>query len=271
MQFVTQNGYLVEIDKADYNKIKHLAWYGQKFSNTTYVMASIDGRNVRLHRYILDAPQGRVVDHINGDGLDNRRKNIRLCTQSENLRNKVNLSTINTTGHSGVYRTAEGKWCSTIILDNRTYSIGICETLEDAGIARRIGELFLYGEFAPKISRVDIPDAQLLLLGFILAGLHGQLRQGVSQKENGRWAAYLNKKHIGMFGTREEALAARQHAEIHGVPVRPKRELNVARLEREKRVAERKRIAAEREARRAYYLSLREMPIPDQDLFAFLD
>jgi hypothetical protein len=63
-----------------------------------------NGRNqVLVHRLIMGSPEGMDVDHINGNGLDNRRKNLRVCTRSQNAMNKK-LRSDSTTGYKGVYK-----------------------------------------------------------------------------------------------------------------------------------------------------------------------
>lgn len=77
-----------------------------------YVIIMLEGRMQYLHRLITAAEPGRVVDHINGDGLDNRRQNIRVCEHRENTRNR-RLSTNNTTGFKGVTHEG-GQFCARI-------------------------------------------------------------------------------------------------------------------------------------------------------------
>lgn len=51
-------------------------------------MRKPNGVIMRLHRLVTEAPEGMVVDHLNGDKLDNRRSNLRVCTQADNTRNR---------------------------------------------------------------------------------------------------------------------------------------------------------------------------------------
>ena len=67
---------------------KYLDTHKWNLSGTGYATASIKGRVVRLHRLIKDAPSGKQVDHINNNRLDNRVKNLRLCLNAENGRNR---------------------------------------------------------------------------------------------------------------------------------------------------------------------------------------
>ena len=64
-------------------------------------MSGVRGKTIRLHRWLLNAPDDVVVDHINHSGLDNRRCNLRLLKRSENLHNK-RLYKNNTSGYRGV-------------------------------------------------------------------------------------------------------------------------------------------------------------------------
>jgi hypothetical protein len=82
------------VDDEDYDRYKHLSWY---LSDTGYALRAVrygdrsenKKRRIRLHRLIMNAPESKEVDHINGDKLDNRRKNLRLCTHRENMLNKT--------------------------------------------------------------------------------------------------------------------------------------------------------------------------------------
>lgn len=57
-------------------------------TKTGYVSTRIGGKSVRLHRYIMDSPENKIVDHINHDKTDNRRENLRICSVRENNLNK---------------------------------------------------------------------------------------------------------------------------------------------------------------------------------------
>lgn len=80
------------VDEDDYHRFAWLNWY---LNDNGYVVMDVPKpkRNlfpakVRLHRLIIAAPSGMDVDHINGNKLDNRKSNLRVCTRSENLQNK---------------------------------------------------------------------------------------------------------------------------------------------------------------------------------------
>ena len=64
---------------------KWYAWSGPKTSKTYAMNGS---RDKSIHRIVMNAPKGMDVDHINGDTLDNRKENLRICTRSENCQNR---------------------------------------------------------------------------------------------------------------------------------------------------------------------------------------
>lgn len=78
-------GKSVRVDDDDYKKYNHLVWH---LSDTGYAVRRYNGETIRLHRLIMNCPEGMVVDHLNGDTLDNRKCNLRVCTQLENAKNK---------------------------------------------------------------------------------------------------------------------------------------------------------------------------------------
>jgi hypothetical protein len=76
------------IDDEDFEKVNKYNW---SFSNsgTGYASSNINGIYTRMHRFILDAQAGESVDHINHNGLDNRKVNLRVVSQRENCLNRI--------------------------------------------------------------------------------------------------------------------------------------------------------------------------------------
>lgn len=102
---------------------------------------------VSLHRLIMQPPPRLVVDHINGNTLDNRRANLRVCTNAENIRN----SRINTgsSRFKGVYYDkAKARWKAQIGYDNQRFHIGFYATEEEAAIAYDLKANELFGQYA---------------------------------------------------------------------------------------------------------------------------
>ena len=77
------------VDDADLPLIAVHRWYAVRHPRTTYVVTKVKRRAIYMHRVILNAPRGSQVDHINGDGLDNRRINLRFATPSEQAANSA--------------------------------------------------------------------------------------------------------------------------------------------------------------------------------------
>jgi hypothetical protein len=90
------------VDATDYEWIKQWNWCSIKIGNNTYASAFDGKKNVYMHRKILNPKKGLQVDHINRNGLDNRRENLRQCSRAENSWNTEKPVT-NTSGFKGVY------------------------------------------------------------------------------------------------------------------------------------------------------------------------
>jgi len=106
------------------------------------------GEEFYVHRFIMQAKKGETIDHINGDKLDNRRCNLRICTQRENTRNSRARSD-NSSGVPGVFWSPErNKWVAQITDDGKRIHLGRFENKEAAIEAKLLAERNLYGQFS---------------------------------------------------------------------------------------------------------------------------
>jgi hypothetical protein len=123
-------------------------WYTGKNSKKLYATRHGHGdepKRVYLHRQLMGEPDADV-DHINGNTLDCRSENLRICTRRLNSTNR-GLSRLNTSGVSGV--TQEGnKWRARIRVGGKHINLGLFDRKEDAVAARVYAEFVYYGEFA---------------------------------------------------------------------------------------------------------------------------
>lgn len=138
----TAKGEKILADAEDYERLCQHSWC---VSKTGYAVANIKGRVVKLHRWLLClSDKEQLVDHINHNTLDNRKKNIRICSLSQNARNK---SPIQGREMLGIRVTRNGKYNVRITKDRKEIHIGNYETLEEAKQARIKAERKYHGEF----------------------------------------------------------------------------------------------------------------------------
>jgi hypothetical protein len=84
---LTQGKFAI-VDAADYEWLSQYKWFVKKRKNTSYAESKKKGKTVKMHRLITGAPPHLFVDHIDHNGLNNRRSNLRLCTQQQNVYNQ---------------------------------------------------------------------------------------------------------------------------------------------------------------------------------------
>ena len=114
------------IETSDLVKISSIRglWRPLWCKNSGYYKArgSIKGKEVYMHRFVMDAPDDLLVDHINHNTLDNRRDNLRLATYSENGQNRKGASSRSKSLVRGVYwNKREFKWIAQIRLNGKVY------------------------------------------------------------------------------------------------------------------------------------------------------
>ena len=100
------------VDEADYARVSRYLWYSHKAANGIYYAARSavlpKKGTILLHRFIMNAPPGKLVDHRDGNGLNNTRENLRIATASENGRNSYRHR--NGTALLGVTKHKSGKY-----------------------------------------------------------------------------------------------------------------------------------------------------------------
>ena len=167
----TNNGFTVLVDDEDYDRLSKYNWRAYKCHRNWYPKTRATdyersmGRNPRndtyLHQMILPVKSGFVVDHINGDTLDNRRCNLRYATDGQNAMNKQRYIN-NTSGYKGVsyhkksatkgrwqiQRRSAGRWQASIACNGKQIYLGLYATAEDAARAYDAKARELFGEYA---------------------------------------------------------------------------------------------------------------------------
>ena len=147
------------VDADQFAKISKHRWT-MNANGTGYPVAKavIDGerRTLSIAREILDCPDGLVVDHINGDTLDNRVSNLRICTQGQNARNRgATRNSRRQSRYKGVRRHYR-KWQARIGVNYRVLHIGLFETEREAAEAYDRAARKHFGKFA----RLNFPETQ---------------------------------------------------------------------------------------------------------------
>ena len=107
-------------------------------------------RLIYMHREIMEAPSGLLVDHINFNSLDNRKLNLRVCTASQNQfhRRRQKHRKYNAKYKGIFYNKRRGKWTSSIGYLNRVYYLGTFNNQEDAAIYYNVAAQIFHGRFA---------------------------------------------------------------------------------------------------------------------------
>src|SRR5579871_4595837 len=145
------------IDDADLPLASQYKWWVQKVNSGAYYAITNyndeDGKRRRLylHRLLMNPPVGFVVDHKDGNTLDNRRNNLRVCTHSQNMAaHRKPKSSKKRSQYRGVRYVAEGKrhWSATITYQGKQRHLGVFYTEAEAAQARDKAALEICGEYA---------------------------------------------------------------------------------------------------------------------------
>ena len=150
-------GKLALVDDEDYSRIMIYKWCAVKGRNAWYAKRR-DGKNILyLHRIILDAKPGEECDHINGDGLDNRKSNLRIVTHQQNQHNQRKLNP-RSSKYKGVCKRKDRRgWDAYIQVNYEQIHLGTFDSEEEAAKAYDAKAVEFYGEYA----RINFPLGSL--------------------------------------------------------------------------------------------------------------
>ncbi len=143
-----------KVHPANYERLRKYEWFAQKGKNCFYARGRLatskgKGRLTYMHQEIIEVPKGMVVDHINHDGMDNRRANLRAATWAQNMRNRKKFSNSSSSKYKGVsWRKKTRKWEVLITFERKRIFLGCFRSEIDAAKAK-----------AAIAIDIEIPDA----------------------------------------------------------------------------------------------------------------
>lgn len=148
-------GKVAFVDDDDFELVSQFKWNAYKNGHVFYARGNASIRNnakratTKMHRVIMGITDPKMsIDHIDGNGLNNQKSNLRVVTQSQNMMN-TGCQKNNTLGVKGVYfDKPTSKYRAHIMVSGRKIHLGGFDDLEKAAEARRQGEIKYYGEFA---------------------------------------------------------------------------------------------------------------------------
>ena len=151
------------VDDEDFEWLNQYKWYAYKGGNTWYAARNspvVNGKRtrIRMHRMILGlgAYDSRLCDHRNHNGLDNRRRNLRICTSLHNQYNKTPQKNCSSAFKGVHWHKTAKKWCAQIRINGRGTHLGLFGSESDATNAYNNKAKEYFGEFAFEIERTEL-------------------------------------------------------------------------------------------------------------------
>lgn len=188
------------IDKEDIDIIKPYYWHlriDKRHPNCTPYVESIKFINkkrirIHLHRLIMECPQNMVVDHINHNGLDNRKENLRICNQKTNTRNRKTSSHINYVKRDDIYNVS-------FYINGKAKYLCYTRDIKEAKYYAKLGEELFKNNKIEEL--LNIPCKKLQLQRNNTTGY-----KGISRLKNGKYQVRYKCKYIGTVKSVEDGI-----------------------------------------------------------------
>jgi hypothetical protein len=165
-QIKLTKGMTAIVDDEDYERLSSFKWFfmGNKYAARNIRCDNGKQRPLWMHREIINASEGMQVDHINGNKLDNRRENLRLCTQSQNLGNRTYSGDFSSKYKGVSFSKKRNKWTSGIRINTKRIYLGLYEDEVVAANAYNHAARRLFGEFSLLNDVPFIEEKEVILL-----------------------------------------------------------------------------------------------------------
>jgi len=149
-------GKVALVDDEDYHWLAQHKWYARRDGQTFYSLRKCGGRTILMHRELLHVPDGMEADHIDGDGLNNTKSNLRVATVAQNRHNARKYLVPTSSKYKGAsWNKKAGKWRAYIWHSGKQIYLGFFEKEENAARAYNRNALLLFGEYA-KLNKVGV-------------------------------------------------------------------------------------------------------------------
>lgn len=152
-------GKIALVDDEDYEKINSLKWYanGNSKYGRYYAARRINNKNILMHRFIMNCNDVEIlIDHADGNTLNNCKSNLRIATRSQNNQNLYRKNPKNKSGFRGVHLKLDKKrpnpWRAQIRINGKLRTIGHFKTAEEAAKAFDKSAKQLFGQFCGKLN-----------------------------------------------------------------------------------------------------------------------
>jgi hypothetical protein len=149
-EIILTQGKRAFVDDEDFERLSQWKWCAVKERDTYYAIHRKDGYNIGMHRAILGFSRGdgKVIDHINGNGLDNRRENLRECLNRQNLYNRPKNKKSKSKFKGVTWHKATKKWRADIMANYKPISLGLYNSPQEAALAYNYAAVHYHGVFA---------------------------------------------------------------------------------------------------------------------------
>ena len=200
-------GLFALVDDDDYEYLSQYRWRVHKDKNTCYACTNTNGLRIRMHRMIMNARAGYDVDHIDGDGLNNQKQNLREVTRRQNAQN-IHMPTSSI--FPGVsWHKKSRKWQANAVVDGKKKWIGQYGNEEEAFAAycefvqKVLGEEVIFDPSIPKTKTThEVMDDDIRQKTSRFPGVHWK-------KSHNKWCAQIRVKRkcicLGYFENEADA------------------------------------------------------------------
>ena len=153
-------GKVALVDDEDFEYLNQWKWFANNMKGNFYAVRAITvskckQKSISMHRLIMKPEKENVIDHLDGNSLNNQKNNLRICTHAENMRNSKIYSN-NTSGFKGVYwHKQTAKWMAYIRINNKQLHLGLFIDPKEAARAYNAAAIKHHGEFA-NLNKIEI-------------------------------------------------------------------------------------------------------------------